>query len=59
MGLARVDPGTGPKADSSPFSLYDGREFVFNQSTWTALNLWRMYRRYGTAPLRFQVLSWT
>lgn len=28
--------------------------FVFNQSTWTAVNLWRMYMRYGTAPLRFQ-----
>lgn len=27
---------------------------MFNQSTWTAVNLWRMYMRYGTAPLRFQ-----
>lgn len=54
MGLKQVDPNAGPDSDSSPFALYNGKDFVFNQSTWTAVNLWRMYMRYGTAPLRFQ-----
>lgn len=51
VGLRRVDPDSG---DPTPFALYDGHSFVFNQSTWSAVTLWRMWQRYGTAPLRFR-----
>ena len=56
MGLYRVDPDTLPDAVSEPFALFDGRDFVFNQSSWSAVTLLRMGWRYGTAPLRFRAM---
>ena len=45
LGLERVsakDPG-----NPEPFAIFNAREFVFNQSTWSAVTLYRMLRRYG------------
>ena len=56
MGLDRVDPDADPRAVDAPFALYDGSQFVMNQSDWTVLTLLRMGLRYGTAPLRFDGL---
>lgn len=53
--LKRVDPSEETGLEDNPFALFDGTKFVFNQSSWTAVNLYRMYMRYGTAPYRFQV----
>ena len=53
MGLDRVDPDADPDAVDVPFALYDGSQFVLNQSDWTMLTMLRMGLRYGTAPLRF------
>jgi len=52
--LKRVDPSEETGLEDNPFALFDGTKFVFNQSSWTAVNLYRMYMRYGTAPYRFQ-----
>ena len=54
MGLERVDPDADPRAVDAPFALYDGSQFVLNQSDWTVLTMLRMGMRYGTAPLRFK-----
>ena len=56
MGLDRVDPDADPRAVDAPFALYDGSQFVINQSDWTLLTMLRMGMRYGTAPLRFDGL---
>ncbi len=56
MALQRVDPGKEAGLENTPFALFDGREFVFNQSAWEIVNIARMFMRYGTAPMRFQVL---
>ena len=53
MGLERVNPDADPRAVDVPFALYDGSQFVLNQSDWTVLTMLRMGLRYGTAPLRF------
>lgn len=54
--LKRVDPSEETGLEDNPFALFDGAKFVFNQSSWTAVNLYHMYMRYGTAPYRFQVI---
>jgi len=54
MGLERVNPDADPRAVDVPFALYDGSQFVLNQSDWTVLTMLRMGMRYGTAPLRFK-----
>ena len=41
MGLERHSLGS----DSSLISIYDGRRFVFNESTWTVVTLVRMLCR--------------
>ena len=28
-------------------AIFDGKRFVFNESTWTAVNLFNVVRRYG------------
>ena len=56
VGLERVDPDADPRAVEAPFALYDGSQFVMNQSDWTLLTMLRMGLRYGTAPLRFDGL---
>ncbi|CAL5225135.1 g7913 [Coccomyxa viridis] len=43
MGLERVQLGS----DGDQVSIWDGHSFVFNQSSWTLVNLYRMVRRYG------------
>ena len=55
LSLKRVNPGSG-KADS-PFAIHDGHEFVFQQSKWTAVTLWRMVRRYGLSYLWLQMAA--
>ncbi len=45
LGLERVDPSAG-RADT-PFSIHNGHEFVFQQSSWSAVTLCRMISRYG------------
>lgn len=56
MGLDIASPESLPHAVDQPLSLFDGNEFVFNQSAWTVLTMLRMGMRYGTAPLRFRTL---
>ncbi len=46
MGLERVRLGS----DGDQVSIWDGRSFVFNQSSWTLVNLYRMVRRCAAAP---------
>ena len=45
MGLERVQLAD----DGSQVSVWDGREFVFNESSWSLVTLYRMYRRYAPA----------
>ena len=45
MGLERVELGS----DGGQVSIWDGQSFVFNQSSWTLLNLYRVIRRYVAA----------
>lgn len=54
VGLQRVDSAKGNDISDPLFALYDGSSFVYNQSSWSAINMARMLLRYGTAPLRFQ-----
>lgn len=35
-------------------AIFDGQNFVFNQSSWSVITLYRMVRRYGLAYFRFQ-----
>ena len=42
MGLERVNPDADPRAVDVPFALYDGSQFVLNQSDWTVLTMLRM-----------------
>lgn len=41
MGLARVRLGS----DGDQVSIWDGHSFVFNQSSWSLVNLYRMISR--------------
>ena len=41
MGLARHSLSS----DSGLISIYDGERFVFNESAWTAVTLFRMFQR--------------
>ena len=52
MDLQRIEPGAGSKDDC--FAIYDGQQFVFNQSSWKVVTLYRMLRRYGLAYFWFQ-----
>ncbi len=45
MGLERVQLGS----DGDQVSIWDGHSFVFNQSSWTLVNLYRMVRRCAAA----------
>ena len=45
LGLKRA-PAKDP-ANPEPFAVYDGQHFVFNQSAWSVVTLYRMLRRYG------------
>ena len=51
LGLTRVPP-EGSSEDL--FSIYDGSNFVFRQSTWTLVTLWRMVQRYWLTYFTFQ-----
>jgi hypothetical protein len=57
VGLWRTEPGGSSSGaeDSNLFSIYDGTRFVFNESEWTLVTLWRMLMRYGLSYFRFQV----
>ncbi|KAL3154565.1 hypothetical protein ABBQ32_014022 [Trebouxia sp. C0010 RCD-2024] len=50
MGLKRVPP-SGSSEDL--FSIYDGSRFVFQQSTWSIVTLWRMLQRYWLTYFTF------
>ena len=41
MGLERVRLGS----DGDQVTIWDGHSFVFNQSSWSVVNLYRMVRR--------------
>ena len=41
MGLERVQLG----GDSNEVSIWDGQAFVFNESAWSLVTLYRMIRR--------------
>ena len=56
MGLERVQLGS----DGDQVSIWDGQSFVFNQSSWTVVNLYRMVRRYvAIAPIAERVQAGT
>ena len=46
MGLERVRLGS----DGDQVSIWDGHSFVFNQSSWSLVNLYRMIRRRAAPP---------
>lgn len=51
LALKRVPP-EGSSEDL--FSIYDGSKFVFRQSEWTIITLWRMVQRYWLTYFTFQ-----
>ncbi|KAL0040815.1 hypothetical protein WJX79_006365 [Trebouxia sp. C0005] len=51
LALRRVPP-EGSSEDL--FSIYDGSKFVFRQSKWTIVTLWRMLQRYWLTYFTFQ-----
>lgn len=51
LSLKRVPP-EGSSEDL--FSIYDGSKFVFRQSGWTIITLWRMVQRYWLTYFTFQ-----
>ncbi|DBB04108.1 hypothetical protein WJX77_009419 [Trebouxia sp. C0004] len=51
LALKRVPP-EGSSEDL--FSIYDGSRFVFRQSEWTVITLWRMVQRYWLTYFTFQ-----
>lgn len=53
MGLERVQLAD----DGSQVSIWDGREFVFNESSWSLVTLYRMYRRFAPATSHCHVLA--
>ena len=46
MGLERVRLGS----DGDQVTIWDGHSFVFNQSSWSVVNLYRMVRRRAASP---------
>ena len=50
LGLKKVPPA-GSSEDV--FSIYDGSRFVFQQSTWSVVTLWRMVQRYWLTYFTF------
>ena len=50
LGLKRVPP-VGSSEDL--FSIYDGSRFVFRQSPWSVVTLWRMVQRYWLTYFTF------
>lgn len=50
LGLKRVPP-VGSSEDL--FSIYDGSRFVFRQSPWSIITLWRMVQRYWLTYFTF------
>ena len=49
-----MDPGSSSDSAEDLFSIYDGKRFVFDQSSWSIVTLWRLLRRYGVCVLPFQ-----
>lgn len=56
MGLTRVEPGRGIPDGQDLFSVYDGSQFVFTESSWSAVTMLRMLWRYGLAPYWFKAV---
>lgn len=55
LGLTRIPSGgSGSKTPDTPFALFNGHQFVFNQSSWTAVTLYRLIRRYGLSYFWFK-----
>lgn len=52
MGLKRVEPGAGSR--ESLLAIYNGRHFVFTQSSWTIVTVFRMVVRYGLSLFQFR-----
>ena len=55
LSLQRVPvSGSKSKTPDAPLALYDGQQFVFNQSSWAVVTLYRMVRRYGLSYYLFK-----
>ena len=50
LGLKRVPPEA---TSEDLFSIYNGTHFVFRQSSWTLVTLWRMVQRYWLTYFTF------
>lgn len=50
LGLKRVPPAA---SSEDYFSIFDGSRFVFQQSTWNIVTLWRMVQRYWLTYFTF------
>ena len=50
LGLKRVPPAA---SSEDYFSIFDGSRFVFQQSTWDIVTLWRMVQRYWLTYFTF------
>lgn len=50
LGLKRVPPAA---SSEDYFSIFDGSCFVFQQSTWDIVTLWRMVQRYWLTYFTF------
>ncbi|KAG0056956.1 hypothetical protein BGZ83_002563 [Gryganskiella cystojenkinii] len=45
---------TKKKVDDEMLSIWDGHQFVFEESPWKVWNLWQGLKRWGLAPLKFR-----
>lgn len=46
--------GSGSKSPDTLLSIYDGQSFVFRQSSWSAVTLYRMIKRYSFSYFYFK-----
>ena len=49
LGLEKLPAGAG--RPDAPFSIHDGHQFVFRESSWTGVTISRMLSRYGLSYL--------
>ena len=53
MGLKRIVPGSRLKGSQNKlFNIFNGQEYVFQESEWQAVTLARLLWRYGTTYFR-------
>ena len=54
LGLQRQEVDAGLDVGANLLSLWNGRSFVFRESSFSVLSLLKALYRWGTAPIRFK-----